>query len=75
MLSKPINEVALILFFWTHHAFGPVQYYPMSASSFVRVGAGCHIAFLNIKPTLEGHRFVTFEKKSKGVSQALKAIP
>lgn len=52
--------------FWKHLAFGPVQYYSTLASTFVRVGAGCHFMLLNIKSTLKGHRFiVTFEKSQK----------
>lgn len=63
-----------LFIFWTQLAFGPVQYYPTSAPTFVRVGAGCHFTLLNIKPTLKGHRFVTFEKhqkskKSKGLKE------
>lgn len=54
-----------LFIFGTQLAFGLVQYYPTSAPTFVRVGAGCHFTLLNIKPTLKGHRFVTFEKSKK----------
>lgn len=67
--SQFMRCIYFILFFfkfWKHLAFGPVQCYSTSASTFVRVGAGCHFMLLNIKSTLKGHRFVvTFEKSQK----------
>lgn len=58
-------DAFIFITFWIHLAFDPFQYYPVSSATFIRIGSGYHLKFLDIQPTVRGPRFVTFEKSQK----------